>query len=149
MQRKEAYEQQQCYQPSPVPVKKVKLKRKRPMKPDPDNEKKAKEASAAEPAEPAVEPPPVTQVSQDIIPAPKPQVHVFDTRWQRGCKELQVVAGGLHDLGGCIQAVSSGGCTFRRLLSTGLIRRLHILAVAFKRCHQAVAQFCGCFQAVS
>ena len=83
-------------------------------------------------------------MSQDIIPAPEPQVHAFDTRWQRGCKGLQggckVVARRLHDLGSCFQAVSRGGCIFLRLFSSGVIRRLHNKAVAFKRCHEAVAQ---------
>ena len=68
---------------------------------------------------------------------------LFDSRWQRGCKGLQggckVVARRLHDLGGCFQAVSRGGCIFWRLISSGVTRRLHILAVAFKRCHGAVA----------
>ena len=85
-QRKEQWaEAEQYYEPTPAPVKKVKLKRKRHVKEETE-EKKAEEAAepaaapAAEPAEPAVEPPPPpepTQVSQDIIPAPKPQVHAF------------------------------------------------------------------------
>ena len=100
MQRKEAWaEAEQYYEPlpAPAPVKKVKLKRKRQMK-EATEEKKAEEATelAAEPAEPAVEPPPATQVPQDIIRALEPQLHDFDTRWQRGCK---VVARWLH--GGC------------------------------------------------
>ena len=50
-----------------------------------------------------------------------------------------MVARRLHDLGGCFEAVSRGGCIFWRVISSGVTRRLHILAVAFKRCHRAVA----------
>ena len=51
-----------------------------------------------------------------------------------------MVARRLHDLGGCFQAVSRGGCIFWRLFSSGVIGRLHKWAVAFKRCHEAVAR---------
>ena len=89
-QRKEQWaEAEQYYELTPAPVMKVKLKGKRHVKEETE-EKKAEEAAelaakpaaepAAEPAEPAVEPPPPpesTQVSQDIIPTPEPQVHAF------------------------------------------------------------------------
>ena len=111
----------------------MELKRKRHVKEETE-EKKAEEATepAAELAELAVEPPPPlepTQGSQDIITAPEPQVHGFDSTWQRGCKWLQggckVVARRLHELGGCFQVVSQGGCIFWRLFSSSVIRRLH------------------------
>ena len=88
MQRKEVWyeeKQQQYYEP---PVKKVKLKRKRVTKPDPNDEKKAEKAAATGHAQPAVHPPPEMQVSQDIIPAPDPQVfgvkYMFGTPGGRG-----------------------------------------------------------------
>ena len=93
-QHKEQWaEDELYYEPTPAPVKKVKLKRKRHIKEETE-EKKAEEAAdpaaepaasaastdATEPAEPALEAPPPpepTQVSQDIIPAPEPQVHAL------------------------------------------------------------------------
>ena len=109
--RKEVWyeeKQQQYYEP---PVKKVKLKRKRATKPDPNDEQKAEKAAATGQAQPAVHPPPEMQVSQDIIPAPDPQVfrvkYMFGTPGGRGvARDCKAVAWGLDDLGGCIQAVS-------------------------------------------
>ena len=93
-QRKEQWaEAELYYEPTPAPVKKVKLKRKRHIKEETE-EKKAEKAAdpaaepaasadatdATEPAEPVLEAPPPpepTEVSQDIIPAPEPQVHAF------------------------------------------------------------------------
>ena len=143
------------YEPTPAPVKKVKLKRKRHIKEETED-KKAEEAAdpaaepaasadatdateLAEPASEALPPPEPTQVSHDIIPAPEPQVHDFG----------QEVAEGLPGVARWVQGGCKAVARFRQLLSSGVTRRLHILARDFKRCHEAVAYFSGCFQAVS